>query len=136
MSYDYFLFLPLNIFFAFWIFFLPLDYDYFLFCPLIKILFYEYNYYYFFWCKCIIFFLMYSIIFFFPFGCPWVGGCPSPRACWAYPRAGLDNRHKVLLWVSGLEGTRTSNDWGIHPRPDQLNYLLGLHLLSIFDLIF
>jgi hypothetical protein len=36
-----------------------------------------------------IFFFMYSIIFFFPFGCPEVGGCSSPGACWAYPRAGL-----------------------------------------------
>ena len=49
----------------------------FFFCPLIKILFYEYN-----------FFLMYSINFFFPIGCPGVGGCPNPGACWAYPRAG------------------------------------------------
>ena len=123
-------FLPFEYFFAFglWLFFiLPSNKNFILWIQLL-LFFLMYMY------KC--FFLMYSIIFFFPFGCPWVGGCPSPRACWAYPRAGLDNRHKVLLWVSGLEGTRTSNDWGIHPRPDQLNYLLGLHLLSIFDLIF
>ena len=34
------------------------------------------------------FFLMYSINFFFPNWLPWGGGCPSPGACWAYPRAG------------------------------------------------
>ena len=54
MSYEYFLFLPLNIFFAHpcignWF----ISYDYFLFlpseyifCPLIKILFYEYNFFF------------------------------------------------------------------------------------------
>jgi hypothetical protein len=36
---------------------------------------------------------MYSINFFFPIGCPGVGGCPSPGACWAYPRAGPDPYH-------------------------------------------
>ena len=86
-----------------WIFFLPLVCDYFLFlpnifflsseyifCPLIKNLFYEY--YFFSWCICIIFYLFYFLcivkFFFSPFGCLGVGGCPSPRACWAYPRTG------------------------------------------------
>ena len=33
---------------------------------------------------------MYNFFFFY-LGCPKVGGCPSPGACWAYPRAGPDN---------------------------------------------
>ena len=66
MSYDYFLFLTLNIFFCLLNIFFPLDYDYFFFCPLIKILFYKYNF----------FFLCICINFFFPFWLPWDGGLP------------------------------------------------------------
>ena len=61
------------------------------FCPLIKIFFYEYNF----------FFLIYTYnIFFFPIGCTGVGGCPSPRACWAYPRAGPDSFLPSQLFFS------------------------------------
>jgi hypothetical protein len=46
---------------------------------------------------------MYSINFFFPFGCPWGGGgrgggCPSPGACWAYPKAGPDSNKSTIEW--------------------------------------
>ena len=31
---------------------------------------------------------IYIYIYFFPIGCPGVGGCPNPRVSRAYPKAG------------------------------------------------
>ena len=40
---------------------------------------------------------IYIYIFFFcPIGCPGVGGCLSPRACWAYPKAGPELNTKKI----------------------------------------
>jgi hypothetical protein len=65
------------LFYYYFFFFSPFEY---LFCPLLKFSFMNIN----------LFFYMYNIIYFFPIGCLGVGGCPSPRACWAYPKAGPD----------------------------------------------
>ena len=102
-SFDYFLFLSLNIFFALvydnyffftlWIFF---------FSPLLKIFFYEYIVFFFLMYMYKFFFYIYSVNFFFPFWLPSEGGCPSPGACWAYPRAGSDedttNNNNVYIY--------------------------------------
>ena len=45
------------------------------------------------------FFLMYSINFFSPFWLPQEGGCPSPGACWAYPRTGLVYIEQYILSI-------------------------------------
>ena len=54
------------------------------------------------WSKdcCRLFFFFLSILLnflFFGCGCPMEGGCPSPGAYWAYPRAGLDCRPALLV---------------------------------------
>ncbi len=36
------------------------------------------------------------------------------------------DRRKALPWVGGSEGIRTSDHWGVHPKPNQLSYPLGL----------
>ena len=36
------------------------------------------------------------------------------------------DKRKILSWVGGPEGTRTSDQWGAHLRLDQLSYPLGL----------
>ena len=55
---------------------------------------------------------MYSIIFiFFSIGCPGVGGCPSPRACWAYPRAGPG-----CMWVVGEKRKEKRRRGDIHGK--------------------
>ena len=41
---------------------------------------------------------MYMYNFFFLIGCPGVGGCPSPGACWAYPRVGPVFHSRLLLF--------------------------------------
>ena len=71
-------------------------------------------------CLFVCFFLSILLIFFFWCGCPMEGGCPSPGAGWAYPRAGhgegegdqLDLRaslHQLRefnTWVSSKESSR------------------------------
>ena len=53
---------------------------------------------------------MYSIIFFFPpFGCPRVGGCPSPGACWAYPRASPEFAPSNFALVADQEDLNNMN---------------------------
>ena len=37
--------------------------------------------------------------------------------------------YKVLSWIGGPEGTRTSDNWGAHSRPDHLSYPSGLTML-------
>ena len=34
--------------------------------------------------------------FFFFFGCPMGGGCPSPKSCWAYPKTGPARRYREM----------------------------------------
>ena len=70
--------------------------------------------------------LKYFIIF-DNFGCPgqrFVGTRISTKLRgYATPYKHVyQDRRKALPWVCGCDGTRTSNHWGAHPRPDQLNY--------------
>ena len=71
-----------------------------------------------FFCK--VFTFMYSIkflFFYFSIGCPRVGGCPSPRACWAYPRVGFGYicfHCRNILW--DLETKRWRSHGSFHGK--------------------
>jgi hypothetical protein len=52
----------------------------------------------------IFYFFIRKLIIFFFFGCPMEGGCPSPGACWAYPKAGPEASNicrpvKTTAWL-------------------------------------
>ena len=67
---------------------------------------------------------MYSINFFFPIGCLGVGGCPSPGACWAYPRAGPVDDFPIddLDGSNNIYGEGLPLEDNIHPINDNLGF--------------
>ena len=69
------------------------------------------------------------LFFFFFCGCPTGGGCPSPRSCWAYPRAG-----PVCVRRGGTTYTRgifMSSKNSRHPHKANIYIYIYLHKMGL-----